>query len=183
MRQAVRCWELARSASHDLLLFLDADVRLHPDGVARLAAFLQESEADLVRGIPHQETVTLLERLLISLIHFVLLGFLPMGRMRASQHPAYAARCGQLFLTRRSSYEKVGGHVAIRATLHDGIQSMNILVTGASGLVGSSLVPFLTTGGHAVQAAVRSPREGIPVNRDFHGPIIGALRGGIDKQP
>jgi hypothetical protein len=105
-----------------LLLFLDADVRLHPDGVARLVAFLHESEADLVSGIPRQETGTLLERLLIPLIHFVLLGFLPIQRMRASRHPAYAAGCGQLFLARRSSYERVGGHAAIRATLHDGIQ-------------------------------------------------------------
>jgi hypothetical protein len=56
------------------------------------------------------------------LIHFVLLGFLPMRRMRASRHPSYAAGCGQLFLARRSSYEKAGGHAAIRATLHDGIQ-------------------------------------------------------------
>jgi hypothetical protein len=116
------CWNLASEASHGLLLFLDADVRLHPDGVARLVAFLQGAEADLVSGIPRQETGTLLERLLIPLIHFVLLGFLPMRRMRASRRPSYAAGCGQLFLTRRSSYEKAGGHAAIPATLHDGIQ-------------------------------------------------------------
>lgn len=115
------CWNLAGEASHDVLLFLDADVRLHPDGVARLVAFLQESGAELISGVPHQETGTLLERLLIPLIHFVLLGFLPVRRMRASRHPAYAAGCGQMFLVRRSGYEKAGGHAAIRATLHDGI--------------------------------------------------------------
>jgi uncharacterized protein (TIGR01777 family) len=32
---------------------------------------------------------------------------------------------------------------------------MNVLVTGASGLVGSALVPFLTTGGHRVTRLVR----------------------------
>ncbi|MBM3226967.1 MAG: NAD-dependent epimerase/dehydratase family protein, partial [Candidatus Tectomicrobia bacterium] len=38
---------------------------------------------------------------------------------------------------------------------------MHILVTGASGLVGSALVPFLTTGGHAVTRLVRAvPRPG-----------------------
>jgi hypothetical protein len=45
-----------------------------------------------------------------------------MRRMRASRHPSYAAGCGQLFLTRRPSYEKAGGHASIPATLHDGIQ-------------------------------------------------------------
>jgi hypothetical protein len=115
------CHVLARLARHDLLLFLDADVRLHPDGAARAAEFLETSGADLVSGVPLQETGTLLEKLVIPLIHFVLLGFLPLARMRASPHPAYAAGCGQLFLARRSAYEKAGGHAAIRISLHDGI--------------------------------------------------------------
>jgi Glycosyl transferase family 2 len=115
------CWALARNASHELLLFTDADVRLAPDGLARMVAFLQHTGADLVSGIPFQETRTFLERLVIPLFHFVLLGLLPIERMRASRDPAYSAGCGQLLLVRRSSYEKAGGHGAIRDSLHDGI--------------------------------------------------------------
>jgi uncharacterized protein len=38
---------------------------------------------------------------------------------------------------------------------------MKVLVTGASGLVGSALVPYLTTGGHRITCLVRSqPRPG-----------------------
>jgi hypothetical protein len=116
------CAVLARAATHPLLLFVDADVRLAPDGVARLAAFLHASGADLVSGLPRQQTATLLERLVIPLVHFILLGFLPLGRMRRSLHPAYAAGCGQLFLARRDAYQRMGGHAAIRTTLHDGIE-------------------------------------------------------------
>lgn len=115
------CAVLASLARHPLLLFVDADVRLAPDGAARAAAFLEASGADLASGVPWQETATLLERLLIPLIHFVLLGFLPLERMRHSRHPAYGAGCGQLFLARREAYEKAGGHAAIRASLHDGV--------------------------------------------------------------
>jgi hypothetical protein len=111
-----------RRPGHPLLVFLDADVRLAPDGLARMAAFLDASGADLASGIPRQETGGLAERLVIPLIHFILLGFLPLRRMRAHPHPAYAAGCGQLFITRRDAYERAGGHAAIRTTLHDGIK-------------------------------------------------------------
>ena len=115
------CAILARHARNPLLLFVDADVRLTPSGLARAAAFLDASGADLGSGFPRQETVTFLERLLIPLMHFILLGFLPMARMRQSRHPAYGAGCGQLFLARREGYEKAGGHAAIRGSLHDGV--------------------------------------------------------------
>ncbi len=116
------CWVLSQRASHELLLFQDADVRLTPDGLARMVAFLEDADIDLVSGIPLQETRTPLERLVIPLIHFVLLGFLPLERMRASGDPAFGAACGQLILVRRSSYNRAGGHAAIRGTLHDGIK-------------------------------------------------------------
>jgi hypothetical protein len=116
------CGVLAGAARYDLLAFLDADVRLEADGLARLAAFQRHSGADLVSGVPRQDTHTLLERLLIPLIHFVLLGFLPLAWMRRSGSPAFAAGCGQLFLAVRNSYREAGGHAAIRATLHDGVK-------------------------------------------------------------
>lgn len=41
-----------------------------------------------------------------------------------------------------------------------GIRAMNILVTGSTGLVGSAVVPFLTTGGHRVVRLVRGTARG-----------------------
>ena len=76
---------------------------------------------DLVSGIPRQETETLMEKMVIPLIHFILLGFLPLGGLRRSRNPAYAAGCGQLLMARRTGYEAAGGHAAIAASLHDGI--------------------------------------------------------------
>ena len=97
------CHQLAQVAKHDLLLFLDADVRLGRDAIARLNAFLYQSHADLVSGLPWQETESFAERLVIPLIHFLLLGYLPLSAMRTFRHAAWAAGCGQLFLTRRGA--------------------------------------------------------------------------------
>jgi hypothetical protein len=116
------CWILAHEARHAVLVFLDADVRLAPDALARMGAFLQTSGADLASGIPHQETVGFLERLVIPLVHLILLGFLPIRVMRRTVKPHFAAGCGQLFVTNRAAYERAGGHAAIRSTLHDGIK-------------------------------------------------------------
>ncbi len=116
------CHVLAQRAKHPFLIFADADVRIAPDCLARLLAFLKTSGADLASGFPHQETGTWLERLVIPLIHFLLLGFLPLRRMRRTRHPAYGAGCGQLMIIRRAAYERAGGHAAIRATLHDGLK-------------------------------------------------------------
>src|SRR4051794_19122601 len=116
------CWALAREARHPLLVFLDADVRLAPDALERMAAFMSASGADLASGIPRQETGTLLEKLEIPLIHFILLGFLPIRRMRRSRRLSLSAGCGQLFMARGDAYHQSGGHGAIRETFHDGIR-------------------------------------------------------------
>ena len=115
------CHILSQYARHPWLVFLDADVRLSPDALIRMMTFMQRSGADLASGIPRQETRTFFERLLIPLIHFLLLGFLPFRRMRASRHPSYGAGCGQLFIARAEAYHRAGGHAAIRATWHDGL--------------------------------------------------------------
>jgi hypothetical protein len=72
--------------------------------------------------VPRQELGTFSERLLIPLIHFVLLGYLPMFMMRWTRRAAFSAGCGQLFITRADAYHATGGHAQIRATLHDGVK-------------------------------------------------------------
>lgn len=118
------CFALAQLAKYPILTFLDADVRLAPDALVRMAAFQKESAAALVSGFPRQETGTLLEKLVIPLIHFLLLGFLPFAQMRKKPLPGLGAGCGQWFLTTRDAYDRVGGHshLRVRNSFHDGLQ-------------------------------------------------------------
>ena len=116
------CWQLAEAARHDTWVFLDADVSPTPDAVARAVAFLDASGAALGSGFPRQRTSCLLDWLLLPLIHFILLGFLPVARSRRDGSPGMAAGCGQFFVTRRADYDRAGGHAAIRASLHDGVK-------------------------------------------------------------
>ncbi len=115
------CHSLARAAGKPLLLFVDADVRLSRDAALRLAAEM-EASADLISVVPHQVTGSWSEKLLIPLIHFVLLGYLPLWAMRRYRSTGFGAGCGQLFMARREAYFEAGGHEAIKATLHDGLR-------------------------------------------------------------
>lgn len=116
------CCQLAEAARFPRLVFLDADVRLEPDAIRSMADTQDATAAALSSIFPRQETETWLEKWMIPLMHWILLGFLPFGRMRSSTHPAYAAGCGQVFMTTRESYVRAGTHEAIRGSRHDGVK-------------------------------------------------------------
>ena len=116
------CFTGAANAGGDYLVFVDADVALEPDAIERIVAFMDRTQSHLASGIPRQVTLSLTEKLVVPLIHFILLGFLPMMGMRWTRRPAFAAGCGQLFIARRTAYEETGGHQAIKASRHDGLE-------------------------------------------------------------
>lgn len=116
------CFLLADLAGCDRMLFLDADVRLGPDAIAKLAAYQDVTSVALLSAFPHQETGTWLEKWIIPLMHYILLCYLPFSRMRSSNSTAYASGCGQLFMTRKDDYRKAGTHKAIAASRHDGLK-------------------------------------------------------------
>ena len=115
------CQNLAQLARYPLLCFIDADVRLAPAALARIAAFVQQSGASLVSGFPRQDTGSFLEGLLLPFMHFLLLAYLPIERMRRDVKPAFGAGCGQVFMADRAAYLRAGGHAAIASSLHDGL--------------------------------------------------------------
>ncbi|MEO1237037.1 MAG: glycosyltransferase family 2 protein [Planctomycetota bacterium] len=117
------CWVLAQRSVHDVMVWVDADVRLAPGSVPRLAEELRGSgiHAKLLSGVPRQATGTWLEVLIVPQILLVLLGYLPIARMRSSAMPGLGAGCGQLFVADRAAYFECGGHRAIRGSVHDGV--------------------------------------------------------------
>ncbi len=112
---------LADLAISPVFCFIDADVQLTPNGLADMVGALRFRDSALISGFPKQITHTPLEQLLLPLMHFLLLGFLPLSGMRRLVHPSFGAGCGQIFVADREAYRKAGGHCAIRNSRHDGI--------------------------------------------------------------
>ncbi len=115
------CWTGAQAAQHPILLFIDADVRLGPEAVARLAAGLCRERLALASAFPRERTGSLGEALLVPLIHVLLLGYLPLRLMRRSRRPALGAGCGQVMMADAAAYRAIGGHGAVRQSWHDGV--------------------------------------------------------------
>lgn len=81
---------------------------------------------------------------------------LPLGPLGNLAAPLVRPRLERLF---RYRHEVLARDLA-RHERTRGSSPMKIAITGASGLVGSSLVPFLTTGGHSVARLVRRAPSG-----------------------
>lgn len=79
---------------------------------------------------------------------------LPLSPLSRAAQPAVRGMLARMFAYR---------HAVTRADLgrHDmRLPRLRMAITGASGLIGSALVPFLTTGGHEVVRLVRRPPHG-----------------------
>ena len=111
------CQQLAQKASGEWLFFLDADVRLAPGALRSIAAACEESQADLLSIFPRQTTKTLGEKLVVPLINYAVLAYLPVLAAHHAPYASLSAANGQALLFRRTAYERIGGHAAVRDTI------------------------------------------------------------------
>lgn len=113
------CHQLGQQATGDYLLFSDADVRWQPGALSALLAEARRTRADLLTAWPTQQTVTWGERLVVPLMGFTILAYLPVLAVHHIPWPVFAAAMGQCLLFRRPAYQQIGGHAAIRARIVD----------------------------------------------------------------
>ena len=108
------CAQGAAAADADVLVFLDADVRLMPDALASAVAVLDSAGLDLVSPWPRQLAGSPAERLVQPLQQWLWGTLLPLRLAERSPRPSLAAANGQFLVVRRSVYARAGGHGAVR---------------------------------------------------------------------
>lgn len=111
----------ARVAKGDLLLFVDADVLYAPDAAARAVTFLAARHADFVALLPRIEVKGFWESVLMPNLECAVF-FGPAFLVTPRRPRWFAAGGGAGNLVRRSVYEAVGGHEALRASVVDDVR-------------------------------------------------------------
>ena len=115
--KAWACDQLGKAARGEMLLFTDADTFHAPESLSRSVAAMQESGADMLSMMPRQELKSFWEMLIVPLIYFVLLCYLPVKLVYAMASPALCFANGQFMLFTRRMYRNIGGHGAVRGDL------------------------------------------------------------------
>ncbi|GIV69873.1 glycosyltransferase [Caldilinea sp.] len=137
------CAQLASAATGDILLFADADVRWRPGALRSVLHAMETLDADLLTVWPTQITVTWMERLTVPLMAMAVMAYLPIWLAHTFYHPLAAAANGQCMAFRRSAYEVIGGHAAVRAAIVEDVRlaqkikeaGLHLRMADGSGLV------------------------------------------------
>lgn len=117
------CHRLSQEARGDLLLHLDADVVLAPDGLSRLldlaARPIAGRRPDLVTAVPRQVMGSAAERLMMPVLHLTYSSWLPLILIPRVADGRVLAANGQVLLVRRAALQAAGGWAAVRHEIVD----------------------------------------------------------------
>lgn len=113
------CHLLGRHARGDLLLFVDADVRLEPGAIGRVATLLSRYRSDLLTAVPYQVTGSFVEHLVLPLLHLTYVSWLPLFLVWYAKNSAFVAANGQVLAITKDAYERIGGFASVRNEVVD----------------------------------------------------------------
>ena len=140
------CHQLSTSAASksQYLLFADADVTWELGALNAAMNEFYRSEAAMLSVWPTQETITPAERLVVPLMKFAILSYLPLIGAHYLPLAAFGAANGQCILFRRHIYEHIGGHATVADQIVEDVAlaqmakmfGFNLRLVDGGGLIG-----------------------------------------------
>lgn len=118
-------WALERARAHfgdaTCVVFIDADVRLHPTALSRLHTYAINESVDLLSGFGRLEMGSFWEHVIQPSVGGLILAGNDLAKVNDEARREKAIANGQLILVRRAAYDQVGGHAAVKDNILDDI--------------------------------------------------------------
>jgi glycosyltransferase involved in cell wall biosynthesis len=104
------CHQLSIKAKGKYLLFIDADVELASNAISSALKIMLETKTKMLSVFPTQRIKSLGEWLIVPLMNWLLLSFLPLRLVYTSKNNSFIAANGQFIFWDRETYFSIGGH-------------------------------------------------------------------------
>jgi chlorobactene glucosyltransferase len=111
------CYQLAQAAQGSWLLFVDADTIHEPEMLRSVLALALEQKTSLLSGFPRQIGSSLPQKVVIPVMYFILLCWIPLWWLHNTKKPKPSMAIGQFFLFSRDEYWRIGGHKAVQGRI------------------------------------------------------------------
>jgi hypothetical protein len=121
------CARLSSHATGSVLVFLDADVELHPSAIASCIGLLREDGFDLVAPYPKLLAEGWFERLVQPLVVWSWVSTVPLAWAQSSQRPSLSAANGQLLIFDEVAYRSMEGHTTVADNVLEDIGLMRAI--------------------------------------------------------
>jgi len=128
--------QLFDSSSEEILVSIDADVRLSNDAVNKAVTALNSARLDFVSPYPRQIAQSFAERLVQPLLQWSWLTTVPLRYAESSGQKSMAVANGQFFVVRRSALSSIGGYQSVKhAVIDDVFLARELVKNGSAGIV------------------------------------------------
>ena len=128
--------QLFEASNEEVLVSIDADVRLTNDAINKAVTALRGARLDFVSPYPRQIAQSLGERLIQPLLQWSWLTTVPLRYAESSGQKSMAVANGQFFVVRRSALSSIGGYAAVKhAVIDDVFLARELIAHGSSGTV------------------------------------------------
>ena len=128
--------QLYEASNEEILVSIDADVRLTNDAINKSVTLLRTTQLDFLSPYPRQIARTFGERLIQPLLQWSWLTTVPLRFAEGSGQKSMAVANGQFFVVRRSALDSIGGYQSVKhAVIDDVFLARELISTGASGTV------------------------------------------------
>ena len=128
--------QLLAQTHGEIIVSIDADVRLTPDAISRSITLMKSTQLDFLSPYPHQIAQTLGERLIQPLLQWSWMSTLLLRLSERTAFSSMAVANGQFFIVKKQALDAAGGYEAVKnAVLDDVFLARRLIKTGSHGAV------------------------------------------------